>query len=120
MSFRGFAFSRAAPLLTFSDGSLGLLALHGISSVLAGLIRSLCRLKVSASFSANSCLLALVAPAVKIPLILLSAISRSISARFVFSVGETYWSVRTLTSFLWFRLFIRHVAKLSFCAWLQP
>jgi len=55
-----------------------------MSLILAGLMRLVFRLKASASFSANSCLLTLVAPAVcKMPLIFLSVISSSISAKFV-------------------------------------
>lgn len=90
LSFKGFALNRELALLTFNDESLGLLAFHDISFILAGLIRFVFRLKTCASFSANSCLLTLVAPAVcRTPVVFLSAISRSISARFVFNVGET-------------------------------
>src|SRR4030065_1443995 len=86
LSVRGFLFNRAVALFTFNDESLGLLAFHDISFVLTGLIRSLFRLKTLASSSANSCLLTRVAPAVcTIPVMFLSAISRSISARLVFN-----------------------------------
>lgn len=120
-SCRGFVFRREFALLTFSDESFGRLAFHRISFIVMGLIRFLFRLKVSASFRANSCLLTLVAPAVcVVPVIFLSAISRSIAAKFVFSVGETCWSVRTLTSFPCLRLFIIHVAKFCLCFGPQP
>lgn len=106
-------------LFTFNDESLGLLAFHNISFIVACLIRFMFRLKTSANFNANSYLLTLVAPAVcRVPMILLSATSKSISARFVFNVGETYCSVRIFTSFPWLRLFINQVAKLSF--WFRP
>lgn len=100
MSVRGFLFNKAIALSTFNDESLGLLAFHDISCIFAGLIQSVFRLKTSASFTAYSYLLTRVAPAVcKIPSIFLCEISSSISARFVFNVGEMYWSLRIFTSF---------------------
>ena len=63
-SFRGLWFSRVVALFSFSDESFGLLAFHFISFIVMVLIRFLFRLKVSASFRANSYLFTFVATAV--------------------------------------------------------